>query len=62
MEDIVKIALTSIDGGKDIVIDDRLPTLCDGTPRWLWAAHQALNKKDIVQKVSLSRLKQSPFD
>jgi DDE superfamily endonuclease len=52
LEDTVDITLNQIDNGEVINIDDRLPTLRNASVRWLWKAYEALNKKEIVQKVS----------
>ena len=56
LDDIVKVTLTQIDSNAETInIDDRLSTLRDASVGWLWKAYQALNKKDIVQKVSQRR-------
>jgi hypothetical protein len=52
MEDIVNMSLTKIDNNEDITIDDWLPTLRNASVRWLWKAYEALNKKELVKKVS----------
>jgi hypothetical protein len=52
MEDVVEMALTKIDNGEDVIIDDRLATLRNASVRWLWKAYETLDEKDLVQKVS----------
>jgi len=52
VEDMVNMSLTQIDKGEDITIDDRLPILQNVSLRWLWKAYEALNKENIVKKVS----------
>ena len=52
LEDMVGIVLTQIDSGDSISIDNRLPILRNASVRWLWRAYEALNKKEIVKKVS----------
>jgi hypothetical protein len=57
LEDVVSIALTQLDAkAETIKIDQHLPTLRDASVRWLWTAYEQLNKKNIVQKVSLPRI------
>jgi hypothetical protein len=51
MEDIVNMSLTQIDNNEHITIDDRLPILRNASVRWLWKAYEALNKKELVEKV-----------
>lgn len=52
LEDVVKTTLSQIDSNGDLTWDTRLPTLRNASVRWLWKAYEALNKKEIVQKVS----------
>jgi hypothetical protein len=52
LEDVVDATLTQLDKGEEFTMDDRLPTLRNASVRWLWTAYEALNKKEIVQKVS----------
>jgi hypothetical protein len=52
LEDMVESALSQIDSGDSISIDDRLPILWNASVRWLWRAYKALNKKEIIKKVS----------
>jgi hypothetical protein len=53
LDDIVKTTLTQIDSNAETInIDDHLGTLRDASVGWLWKAYEALNKKEIVQKVS----------
>jgi hypothetical protein len=52
LEDVVKMALTQIDNGEKINIDDGLPLLRDASVRWIWKAYESLNKPEIVKKVS----------
>jgi hypothetical protein len=52
LEDIVASTLAQIDSGTEINIDETLPTLRNASVRWLWTAYNALNKKEIVKKVS----------
>jgi hypothetical protein len=56
VEDVVNATLSKIDNGEDATIDDRLPTLRNASVRWLWTAYQALNKKEIVEKVSWNHI------
>jgi hypothetical protein len=52
MEDVVNFTMEKLDSGEPVNIDDRLPTLRNASVRWLWQAYKALNKKEIVKKVS----------
>ena len=53
-EDIVNEVLTKIDAGEPMTsLDNRIKTLRDRTPRWLWNAYQAVNKPELVRKVLL---------
>ena len=53
LEDVVSSTLAQIDQQNEkIVFDDHLPVLRNASVRWLWLAYQALNKVEIVQKVS----------
>jgi hypothetical protein len=55
VEDVVAMTLTKIDNGEQVLIDDRLGTLRNASVRWIWTAHQRLDKKDIIEKVSARR-------
>jgi hypothetical protein len=60
LEDVVAAILTQIDGKTEkITFDDNLPILRDASVRWMWLAYQALNKVDIVQKVSYRQIRTS---
>ena len=52
-EDIVNEVLHHLDSGRPLTsLDTRMPTLRDHSPRWLWNAYQAINKPELVKKVS----------
>ena len=52
-EDIVNEVLHHLDSGRPLTsLDTRMPTLRDRSPRWLWNAYQAINKPELVKKVS----------
>ena len=52
-EDVVAAILKQIDEDADTIrVDKRLGILHDQSVRWLWNAHQMLNKPEIVKKVS----------
>ena len=53
-EDIVNEFLRQIENGEDISIDDRLAIHRNRSVCWLWNAYQAVNKKELVKKVSRS--------
>ena len=58
LEDVVAAILTQIDNKTEkITFDDNLPILRDASIRWMWLAYQALNKVDIVQKVSYQQIR-----
>jgi hypothetical protein len=60
LEDVVAAILTQIDGKTEkITFDDHLPILRDASVRWMWLAYQALNKVDIMQKVSYQQIRTS---
>jgi hypothetical protein len=54
-EDVVEEMLVQIDKKSEIfTIDDRIMILRNRSVRWLWNAYNSVNKKEIVQKVSLT--------
>ncbi|KAF8220356.1 hypothetical protein L208DRAFT_1334261 [Tricholoma matsutake] len=59
-EDVVREVLSQLKAGcpvRDVKLDTGTKILWDRTVHWIWMAYQALNKPDIIKKVSLiSRL------
>ena len=58
LEDVVMSTLTQIDKhAKRIIIDDRIPILCNTSVWQIWPASQALKKMEMVQEVSCQHLR-----
>lgn len=41
-----------LDAGEELIINDHIGVLRNGSVRWLWNAYNMLNKPDLVKKVS----------
>ena len=44
--------LQAKNGNSTLVLKEGIKDLRDRTPRWLWNAYNALNNKELIQKVS----------
>jgi hypothetical protein len=56
-EDVVREVLSQLESGcpvQDVKLDTGIKLLRDRTVHWIWTAYQALNKPDIIKKVSVN--------
>ncbi|KAG6914641.1 hypothetical protein DXG01_016182 [Tephrocybe rancida] len=49
-EDIVKEMMDQLDQNEVPTLDNRIGTLRDHTPKWLWKAYNIINKPELVKK------------